>query len=198
MEASGVAAVMSATEEEDLARKKQKRVMKYGAICFAILIIAIVVPVAVVVSRDAGTKEVPESTSPTTMAPTAMPSGAPTSEKFSDFLSMLRDLYENDDLYDATFSDYNSPQYQAALWAIEEDPLSLELEDPRLLNRYVLATFYFSTNGDEWLQCGRESTLCDDSGEWLSDSSECYWFGISCVDEESNDFRISKLFFRKC
>jgi hypothetical protein len=188
---------MSETEEEDLARKKQKRVMRYGAICIVILIIAVVVPVVVVVTGDAGEKEVDVTEAPATIAPTAMPSGAPTSEKFSTFLTSLIPLYDNDDLYDATFSNYDSAQYQAALWVIEEDPLNLDLGDPRLLNRFILAAFYFSTNGDEWLQCGRESTLCDDAGEWLSSSSECSWLGITCVDEANNDFRISELFFRK-
>ncbi len=49
-----------------------------------------------------------------------------------------------------------------------------------LLERYVLAIFYYSTSGDDW----------DKNSAWLSSSNHCAnWFGISC----NNDGRVETI-----
>lgn len=49
--------------------------------------------------------------------------------------------------------------------------------DWRKVQRYVLAVFYYSTNGDEW---------GDYNTGWLSDESECTW-STAAFDPICND-----------
>ena len=58
-----------------------------------------------------------------------------------------------------------SPQYRAFEWLLADPGLPSYPED-RILQRYALATFYFSTSGDTW----QENSL------WLSNENECNWF----------------------
>lgn len=46
-----------------------------------------------------------------------------------------------------------SPQDLALEWLIQIDPYSVCPDDPKVLQRYILAVFYFSTNGNNWEQC---------------------------------------------
>jgi hypothetical protein len=61
-----------------------------------------------------------------------------------------------------------------------------------LLQRYILALFYISLSGDSWTLCSASSSNdggittsgnsdCPSSeARWLSESSECLWYGIQC------------------
>ena len=106
-----------------------------------------------------------------------LPPGEPTSTTSTDFLS-----------------DPTSPSYRAMNWLANDDPLQLPLimagdffgnfgnssDIPyRLLQRYSLVTFYFATGGNanEWWK----------NTDWLSDKSECQWFGLSCGGNNGND-----------
>jgi hypothetical protein len=66
-----------------------------------------------------------------------------------------------------------------------------------MVTRYALATLYFATNGDNWVQCGRDSTNCDVTQEWLTAENECDWYAIECADPENGDYSVVKIFFRK-
>ncbi|CAB9505241.1 Leucine rich repeat N-terminal domain [Seminavis robusta] len=85
----------------------------------------------------------------------------------------------------SAFDDSSSPQSRAASWAIEEDGLSasLPVRDPKLLQRYALAAFYFATGGDSWSQCGRNSAGCATSNPWLTAADECTWFSLGCSND---------------
>ena len=64
-----------------------------------------------------------------------------------------------------SFLDSSSPQYAAFEWLIS--PVNNEvLSNRRLLQRYALATLYYSTRGDDWTS----------SSQWLSDVHECSWY----------------------
>jgi len=110
----------------------------------------------------------------------------------------------------------DSPQSRARDWLIYEDtfdslcasPCSRLGDSAGVIQRYVLAVFYFSTHGDNlgvggegWLTCGRDSirncrpdltefqgdpinTFSSDR-EWLSPVSECLWGGLACREENS-------------
>jgi hypothetical protein len=84
-------------------------------------------------------------------------------------------------------------------WIINEDKAALCPEDKSLVQRYTLATLYFSTNGDRWLTCNKpdnvsdaeavaqaneECTIAPVSGSgsdaWLTPGSECSWGGVIC------------------
>ena len=66
----------------------------------------------------------------------------------------------------------SSPQSKALDWILS-DPfvanltLGVDDNDARIIQRYSLAVFYYSTNGDEWANT--------DKFGWLDSSSECTW-----------------------
>lgn len=67
-------------------------------------------------------------------------------------------------------SDPTTPQGQALQFVTRDDPLIPPYcpSDSRLIQRYILSLFYFSTNGDAWF---------DQSG-FLSATEECEW--VTC------------------
>jgi len=106
----------------------------------------------------------------------------------------------------ATLSTLNTPQNRAFEWLVEEDPFISCPQDPKFIQRYILAAFYFSTGGGTWDECnapGYFSDLdiansnCNMSGSrqdflnvpsfqgtdaWLSNTYECYWGGLACLN----------------
>ena len=65
----------------------------------------------------------------------------------------------------------STPEGQAFLFMTETDPLFPNVcTYPTLTQRYGLATFYYSTTGDQWT----------DSTGWLGEEGECLWLGITC------------------
>lgn len=46
-----------------------------------------------------------------------------------------------------------SPQDVALEWLIQTDPYFVCPDDPKALQRYILAVFYFATDGDNWDEC---------------------------------------------
>jgi hypothetical protein len=68
-------------------------------------------------------------------------------------------------------SDPSTPQGMALRWLLDDDPLQI---DPctyaTVEQRYALATFYYSTAGDSWI----------DNEAWLTGAAECDWFGVEC------------------
>ena len=77
-----------------------------------------------------------------------------------------------------------SPQYRALEWLVNEQirsgssPQNRALAtthgvDSKMLQRWILSTFYYSTLGDQWTQ----------SGNWLTVSDECSWVSVDCSDD---------------
>lgn len=86
--------------------------------------------------------------------------------------------------------DLNTPQGLAADWLIYQD-FRKQCPDPKIVQRWVIAVFYFSTNGGFWEQCSAAgSDPCgsqfpfEGARRFLSDFSECEWGGITC---DNND-----------
>lgn len=102
----------------------------------------------------------------------------------SSYINSMSFVPEND-----VSSDLNrSALKEAAVdWMIRNDPLQLNLtESPQdffhLRQRYALAVLWFHTT--------IESTWFNQSG-WLSDSHECNWYGIECIEiDHGNDIGI--------
>jgi len=70
-----------------------------------------------------------------------------------------------------------TPQIRALDWLLDEDSLNLlapnaRTPTERVLQRYILATFFFSTSDKDWEK------------SWLDSSHECEWFGVACVDKK--------------
>ena len=94
-----------------------------------------------------------------------------------------------------------TPQYEAFGWLDDDDNAVLCPDEERLEQRFALAVTYFALNGREWTNC--QADLDDDSdigdcvmengtsttSRWLSETSECEWFGVLCDDSG----RITKL-----
>eukprot|EP00550_Attheya_septentrionalis_P005119 CAMPEP_0198284478 /NCGR_PEP_ID=MMETSP1449-20131203/3945_1 /TAXON_ID=420275 /ORGANISM="Attheya septentrionalis, Strain CCMP2084" /LENGTH=459 /DNA_ID=CAMNT_0043981567 /DNA_START=151 /DNA_END=1533 /DNA_ORIENTATION=+ len=93
------------------------------------------------------------------------------------------------------------PQNSAYEWLVNEDTLFICPTDPTVIQRYVMAVFYFSTEGSRWRECKAPndfnspaeielaneacnitSEYGDDpkSNAWLTPESECAWGGTSC------------------
>ena len=155
------------------------------------------------------------TTSPTfspTASPSTMPSSSPsTSPTIS--LAPTRGCHANEveraqqisDLIiestETTFQDIlndSTPQHRAFHWLMYEDEVYVCPEDEGIVQRYVIAVFYFATGGDTWTRCGADKAYssCDETnGEvrFLSVAHECQWYGISCDGMNS----ITKIAYEK-
>ncbi|KAG7371730.1 two component regulator [Nitzschia inconspicua] len=129
-------------------------------------------------------------------APTDFPSGLPTissapsmlptlevcrvspEERIRAILAIL-DLVADPQL----IRDPSTPQGQATEWILNVDDLACPT-DPKLIQRWALAVFYYSTEGDGWELCS-DGNICDvppfeGDSAFLSDVNECGWAGIRC------------------
>ena len=162
--------------------------------------------------------------SPTTENPTISPSASPTfpcnltpDERATQIRELMSTVSDP-----ATFDDPSSPQSQALDWITNEDaivpimcPNQENLGCSRggtinpMIQRYVMAVFYFSTNGDtSWEQCSAPDNVDSDASvaeanancervvtpfgvandrvgdtstdAWLGPSNECQWGGMAC------------------
>ena len=102
----------------------------------------------------------------------------------------------------AVVDTFGSPQNLAFTWLISDGPDSQFVcpQTRRLvIQRYLLAVGYFSTDGDSWDRCSRGRTNCrNNEGErfepFLSKQNECKWFGIKCVDGDVTDIILGKCY----
>eukprot|EP00577_Skeletonema_sp_RCC1716_P032849 CAMPEP_0113437518 /NCGR_PEP_ID=MMETSP0013_2-20120614/37466_1 /TAXON_ID=2843 ORGANISM="Skeletonema costatum, Strain 1716" /NCGR_SAMPLE_ID=MMETSP0013_2 /ASSEMBLY_ACC=CAM_ASM_000158 /LENGTH=747 /DNA_ID=CAMNT_0000328193 /DNA_START=155 /DNA_END=2395 /DNA_ORIENTATION=+ /assembly_acc=CAM_ASM_000158 len=65
--------------------------------------------------------------------------------------------------------DPSSPQSEGFAWIYNQRH---DLSDEELIQRWVLASFYYGTNGDDWVV----------KDGWLTSQSECSWYGVSCLN----------------
>jgi Leucine rich repeat len=137
-------------------------------------------------ASDDPTSSPAESLTPTKAIPTPIPEATPSVSPNESTLQPSRDKSGCEDLprdtalieqlsnvtnLDALLDD-STPQGRAKLWLQEDDPANV---DPctyeTLLQRYALATMYFSTDGDGWT----------DNKGWLSGENECTWSNVECI-----------------
>lgn len=102
------------------------------------------------------------SPAPTPSDP-SQPVGTPTSG--NDLESLIISVFPDGR---EALQDPDSPQSQALQWlqSAANDGISTE---EGYLQRYALATFYYSTNGDGW----------NDKTAWLSNTNECSWISTA-------------------
>jgi hypothetical protein len=94
--------------------------------------------------------------------PTRLETVVPTQSKIfalRDFLISVWPSLEED------FIGFLSPQYLALEWLSNNADLASYSED-KIIQRFALSTFYFSTDGDQWRN----------NGLWLTDEDECLWY----------------------
>lgn len=174
IEAAGVAVIMSDEEQERLEKKRLRRYMMMGIACLLLIMAAIIIPV-VIVFGNSNASSADNGLAPA-LSPTNMPSAAPTTSRLKDIMAYAATVSDP-----ATLQDENSPQFRAATWVSDEDLAMAELGSVKLLQRYVLAVFYFSTGGDNWEECSRKLT-CNVGFSWLAgQQDECLWHGVRCT-----------------
>ena len=89
----------------------------------------------------------------------------------------------------------SSPQHKAAQWIADEDVLHLPINDETFLERYALATLYFSTDGPNWennLSFLTEKPVCDWNQVVYAGDDSTRYVGASCQGGKG----IDQLFFR--
>lgn len=134
--------------------------------------------------------DLPTISSEPSVSPTQFPTTGPTmteclmpvQERTAQILALLESVADP-----ILIGDTSTPQGQATFWLIFQDGLRLCPDDPKILQRWVLAVMYFSTGGNDWRLCSATGTdacgtLSPFVGKlrFLSDHSECTWAGISC------------------
>jgi hypothetical protein len=148
-----------------------------GGILLAI--IGGIVAAIVVLTLPDGKPE--DSTPAPTPAPTPRPDADP-ADQLAAMLQILREdpivsargldhLSDEVKFYDTV--DYTNETIPAGTRAMKwllEDPWHPQPDDPMLSYRYALATLYFSTKGDSWV----------DHQNWLSKANACDWYGMTC------------------
>lgn len=125
-----------------------------AGIILMLVIVGIVLGVAINIPQTSPDSK--PSPSPTDSTPT------PPVEIPQDLIDLLSPIsFDDGDALETPFS----PQNKAAIWLAGNDNLN-SYSHHKKIQRYVLATLYYSTNGDEW----------DTNVGWLSDGDECDWW----------------------
>ncbi|GAX25382.1 hypothetical protein FisN_5Lh479 [Fistulifera solaris] len=172
VDATGVAVISGKDEvNAEWERRSIKRLVCYGAALLVLVVIAAVVP-AVLLSNNS------EEETIATDPPTPAPSAAPTSASFPLLLERLSAITDI-----SVLRNRESVQNKAAKWiASTDDYDNLQDNEAKLLQRYILAVFYFAMNGDSWNQCNLQKTCYASEQSWLSTTDECDWAAVGCDD----------------
>jgi hypothetical protein len=106
------------------------------------------------------------SSAPST-GPSTTPSSAPTSLQvyLFDLLSAAVP-----DSVTSILNDFNSPQAAAFEW-LQPNTIRATQSDRIILQRFALATLYYSTSGDQWRR----------NDGWLTEENECLWYTRSLL-----------------
>jgi Leucine rich repeat len=78
----------------------------------------------------------------------------------------------------SAFQSADSPQSLALKWVSHEGRAHLNPEDPGAIDRYILAVFYYGSDGHKgaWKS----------SKNWLTTKGVCSWEGVQCIPREVN------------
>eukprot|EP00588_Corethron_pennatum_P014449 CAMPEP_0194279496 /NCGR_PEP_ID=MMETSP0169-20130528/13962_1 /TAXON_ID=218684 /ORGANISM="Corethron pennatum, Strain L29A3" /LENGTH=378 /DNA_ID=CAMNT_0039023925 /DNA_START=70 /DNA_END=1206 /DNA_ORIENTATION=- len=124
-------------------------------------------------------------TSPPTEGPTSAKTPAPTdfvcseleTQDFSEYNTRLEELYTEVSYVGAFNGD--DPDRLDALNFVRDERLCAS--PTRMVQRYISALFYFSTNGENWNAANFEGE------EWLSPEHECEWGSLECTKDQIID-----------
>jgi len=137
------------------------------------------------------------------LSPTLAPSEPPTTHAEGVYRVQFASIVGDDANVPET------PEDRAAIWIMYEDQSRLAPTEDRLIQRYILALFYFFTTNNEertWKSCNRplfnEEDTCDfmrfnrnpytdeiffepeEATRWLSKTHECDWVGVQCDEND--------------
>lgn len=157
---------------------------KYGLCLLALGAIGAAVGLGIKFTNDART-DAPTG-SPTispTGAPSASPTPMPTDESYRGItgLEAMKAASPNlalrvdapEELIGASTDPTATPQEIAAEFVLYDDELQIPARDPRFIERYALAVFYYSNGGcaGDWI----------DTTRWMNPKKDhCEWYGVVC------------------
>jgi hypothetical protein len=173
--------------------------------CIAFLVVLVVVIVVSVTTNSDETAV----TIYLTNSPTVAPTQEPTNARESLYLTYFAEELGLKEIAPG------SAEALAADWIMYDDPAALEIDSPRLLQRFVLTFLYFHTTelGEgEWRSCnppkddeddrcqfleldrqpnGTEAFIpIDGRIRWLSAAQECEWSGVTCANDQVARIRL--------
>ena len=157
--------------DEDDPKAERRKVIRNACICLVCFII-ISISIAVPITIKFYTRVTEMPTSMPSFMPSSTPSAAPSTEEFKLYMEALYPISGDIDI----FYNRSSPQYKALYWLYYDD-IYTTLDSSNFTQRYILAVFYYSTNGDTWFHCHRNDKVCKDKRRHYLDhsSSECDW-----------------------
>jgi len=155
----------------------------------------------------------PSTEEPTTSSPTeTLICGLTPADRAEQFRQLALSVTDG-----STLANPSSPQARALRWLIEEDKLEPPLcpDDGacRATQRYIMASFYFASDGGNWDQCNAPAkytpgaiTVANDqclravtpfpvnnprigdkaTHAWLTPVNECEWGGLACWGTDDN------------
>jgi Leucine-rich repeat (LRR) protein len=131
------------------------------AIALMIVIASILIAVGVVIGRD--NPSAPKEANPVAYVPDS-PEPLPTTDtRIFEVSTMIVNMGWAEG---KAINTANTPQWKAAQWLANDDPMQMKIEVvEELMNRYLLATIYFALGGENW----------DYDLNWLSAGSVCTW-----------------------
>ncbi|KAL3919563.1 MAG: hypothetical protein SGILL_003693 [Bacillariaceae sp.] len=100
-------------------------------------------------------------------AQTLLPSNVPPPSTAEDLRNFLISQWPS---LEEALVGFNTPQFFAYDWLLN-DPGLPGYSEQRILQRFTLATLYFSTDGENWRRNDR----------WLSNENECLWYSASGI-----------------
>ena len=109
--------------------------------------------------------------------------------------SIMDHVVANGVSHNSKFLDANSPENHALRWVAYSDPAKLPVEDPMLLTRYALATFFYNSFLTFEKQAGRQKPIENGNQQWegvpnpgwtrkdywMTEKGVCQWFGVHCA-----------------
>jgi hypothetical protein len=166
---------------DEVIEAKEKRTICKKGFLVAIVIMCIAIPISVTIGNEVSKqKKLSGLNGSSDFSPTLAPTGI-------GMTSLTNFIISSGISVPSVLGDASSSQNEALRW-MSNDVLSMKYLDernsPALLQRYTMATLYFSTKGDGWNQCGRVNiqSHCLDGSQslWLSSETECNWAGVTC------------------
>ncbi|CAB9513814.1 Leucine Rich Repeat [Seminavis robusta] len=167
-------------------KSRNHELVPYGPLGVGLLLVA---ALCTVVGLFVGIKNngLPSSEDATAM-PTVPPTAPPTVFTTRGFIlqTVLPDTTARAAIADHSSNTTASPQSQALEWTLQDPFLEIYLQDhQRFLQRFALATFYYSTNGN---------VTWGNNEKWLDyNHHECHWFGKNDIAFPQPDDQITYL-----
>jgi hypothetical protein len=158
---------------------------RWTAVATMLAMVSIVAVALALVFRPKPTDADTNTLAPTPSLPSLSPTAAPTEGRFPsaagtpapNALVQLTELLTSVSFDNGTaLTTAGTSQNKAFKWLLNNTSLDT-YSDKRKIQRYALATLYYSTNGEKWHH----------NTKWLSDEEECDWYnradGSRCSNE---------------